>query len=91
MSINGRDEFGQPANRLLANLDSSSTDQAKGFGSMFKNMITDLFPSRELPNDWCYSIPESVHTKIMPLEPLKIDEVQTSPVLGEIEIFRPTK
>lgn len=80
----------QPIRRVIVeNSDVRSISFPAKMGDLVETVLAKIIPSRKSSDDLKHS--EPTPSKILPLEPLKIDEIQTSPVLGEIEIFRPVR
>lgn len=83
---------GQPSLRVLTeNNDVRSISFPAKMGDLVEAVLTRIIPSRESSNDLKHSSPEPAASKILPLEPLRINEGQTSPILGEIEMFQPAR
>ncbi|KAM3453937.1 hypothetical protein MY3296_003409 [Beauveria thailandica] len=82
-------DIGQPYRSPMAeNRDVRSTSFPAKMGGLVDSVLTKIMPSRRSSEKLEYSSQETKSTKHFPLEPLKINELQTSPALGEIEIFR---
>ncbi|OAR02769.1 hypothetical protein LLEC1_06432 [Akanthomyces lecanii] len=81
---------GQPSPRVLTeNNNVRSISFPVKMGDFVEAVLTRIIPSRKSSDDLKHSSPEPEASKILSLEPLRIDEVQTSPALDEIEMFRP--
>ncbi|PQK13999.1 hypothetical protein BB8028_0004g09300 [Beauveria bassiana] len=83
-------DSGQPYRYPMAeNRDVRSISFPAKMGGLVDNVLTKIMPSRRSSEKLEYSSQETKSIKHLPLEPLKINELQTSPALGEMEIFRP--
>ncbi|EJP67838.1 uncharacterized protein BBA_03618 [Beauveria bassiana ARSEF 2860] len=83
-------DSGQPYRYPMAeNRDVRSISFPAKMGGLVDNVLTKIMPSRRSSEKLDTSSQETKSIKHLPLEPLKINELQTSPALGEMEIFRP--
>ncbi|KAJ3488629.1 hypothetical protein NLG97_g6165 [Lecanicillium saksenae] len=78
-------DSGHPRSNNSAGL---SVPSSRKTNDLFK-IIADLFQSRDpSPDESGHASAQTTSTKLPPLELLKIDEIQTSPILGEIQMYR---